>query len=387
MPAFNPLVETLTAPPIPHVQSWARAYSGACGPLIDLSQAVPGYAPHHDLLAALGQCASDPRLAGYGAIEGEPELRTAYAKHVAGLYGTSVHMGSVQITAGCNQAFTAALMAVASAGDAVLLTNPCYFNHETTLTMLGISANTVACKPELGFVPGAADIDTAITPKTKAVVLVSPNNPTGAVYPAELLCEIFDLCKRRGIWLILDETYRDFMDPLDLASGPMGREDWRENLIQLYSFSKSFCIPGHRLGAVTAGEAVIRQMAKVMDNLQICAPRAVQHAVAPLIPVLENWREQNRQEINRRASAMQSSIALVPGWKLNSIGAYFAFVRHPYPGRTSADVAQQLAKQLGLITLPGSYFGEELDDFLRLAFANVEVSPIQEACARLKSLT
>ncbi|KAA0970934.1 aminotransferase class I/II-fold pyridoxal phosphate-dependent enzyme [Aureimonas fodinaquatilis] len=103
--------------------------------------------------------------------------------------------------------------------------------------------------------------------------------------------------------------------------------------------------------------------------------------------MLENWREQNRQEINRRASAMQSCIAPVPGWKLNSIGAYFAFVRHPYSGRTSADVAQQLAEQLGLITLPGSYFGENLDDFLRLAFANVEVSPIQEACTRLKSLT
>lgn len=387
MPAFNPLIEALTAPPIPLVQSWARAYSGAFGPLIDLSQAVPGYAPHPSLLTALANSAGNPKLAGYGAIEGEPELRSAYADHVSGLYGTPIKPTNVHITAGCNQAFTAALMAVAGAGDAVLLTNPCYFNHETTLAMLGIAAESVACQPEHGFAPQPDAIAAALTARTKAVVLVSPNNPTGAVYPAALLREILLLCRERGIWLILDETYRDFMDPADLPKGPLGCEQWQDNLIQLYSFSKSFCIPGHRLGAVTAAEAVIQQIAKVMDNLQICAPKAPQHALAPLIPTLTDWREQNRQEINRRARTMQSAIATAPEWQLISIGAYFAFVRHPYPDRSSVDVTRQLAEQFGIITIPGSYFGRDLDQFLRFAFANVEVAAVQEACTRLQKFT
>src|SRR5690606_18098576 len=103
-------------------------------------------------------------------------------------------------------------------------------------------------------------------------------------------------------------------------------------------FSKSFCIPGHRLGAIVAGAAVVEQVAKVMDNLQICAPRAPQQAVAKGLPALAGWREGNRQEIGRRAAAMRAAFAAVPDWDLQALGAYFAFVRHPFAGRTAAQV-------------------------------------------------
>lgn len=387
MTRFNPLVAQLSPPPIPSVQAWARAYDGAYGPLIDLSQAVPGYPPHPSLLQWLADAAGSPAFAGYGPIEGDMALRAAYAGHVSDVYGAQISAGNVHLTAGCNQAFVAAVMAVAGPGDAVLMTNPRYFNHETTLQMIGVRARYVDCHAEAHFVPRLTDIEAALAPDVRAVALVSPNNPTGAVYPAELLAGVFALCRKRGIWLILDETYRDFIAADAIPPhGLLGLDGWQDTLIQLYSFSKSFCIPGHRLGAITAGEAAVTQIAKVMDNLQICAPRAPQSAVAKGLPALGDWREANRLEIERRAQAMVAAFAVLPAWELQAIGAYFAFVRHPYEGQSAAVVAEQLARDLGIVTIPGSYFGHGLERHLRIAFANVDTGQIEEAAKRLSHL-
>jgi len=371
MPKFNPLVETLAAPPIPSVFAWAKSYDGVAGPMIDLSQAVPGYPAHPEMLRLLGDFAGSTAYTGYGPIEGEPVLRGAYAEHVSDVYGTSIAPDMVHITAGCNQAFICAAMAVAGAGDAILMTNPYYFNQETTLAMLGIRTRFAACDPDNGFLPSVEALAAEITPETRAIALVSPNNPTGAVYPADLLAAIFDLCRARSIWLILDETYRDFLpEGVDRAHDLFSRAGWEETLIGLYSFSKSFCIPGHRLGALTAGPKVIEQVAKIMDNPQICPPRPAQAAVARALPLLADWRAENRREIARRADTLRSAMAAVPRWHVGAVGAYFAFVRHPYDGVASARVAEQLAKRAGILCLPGAYFGSTQENYLRFAFAN-----------------
>ena len=377
MPRFNPLVETLAAPPIPAVFAWGRAYDGRSGPMIDLSQAVPGYPPHPEMLRLLGECAASRAYTGYGPIEGEDSLRGAYAAHLSEVYGAPLAAGDTHITSGCNQAFICAAMAVAGAGDAVLMTDPYYFNQETTLAMLGIRTRFAACDPENGFLPSLDTLAAAITPDVRALALVSPNNPTGAVYPPDLLAAIYDLCAARGIWLILDETYRDFLPegcgrPHDLFA----RKGWEETLIGLYSFSKSFCIPGHRLGAITAGAAVVEQIAKIMDNLQICPPRSAQAAAAAALPLLSGWREENRREISRRVTALEETMAGVPGWRVAAVGAYFAFIGHPCGDKPSAFVAEKLAKEAGVLCLPGSYFGAGQEGYLRFAFANADVSTI-----------
>ena len=377
MPRFNPLVETLSAPPIPAVFAWSRAYDGSRGPMIDLSQAVPGYPPHPQMLRLLGEHAASRASSGYGPIEGEDALRAAYAADASAACGAPISAGNIHVTAGCNQAFLAAAMTVAGVGDAVLMTDPYYFNQETTLAMLGIRTRFAACDPDNGFLPDVATLAAAITPDVRALALVSPNNPTGAVYPPALLSAIYDLCVARGIWLILDETYRDFLPegvgrPHDLFSRP----GWEDTLIGLYSFSKSFCIPGHRLGAITAGERVVEQVAKVMDNMQICAPRAAQAAVAEALPLLSGWRAENRREIARRAEALRTTMAGVAGFDVAAVGAYFAFIRHPFAEDTSAAVAERLAKEAGVLCLPGSYFGATQERYLRFAFANADGATI-----------
>jgi len=383
---FNPLVQTLAAPPIPEVQAWKRDYDGHLGPLIDLSQAVPGYPPHPDMLGWLGEAASSVAMAGYGDIEGEPELRGAYAEWVSSIYAADINPANIHITSGCNQAFMATMMAIAGPGDAVLLTNPCYFNHETTLAMSGVKVDYVDCLAEDGFLPTPAAVEAMITEGVRALAVVTPNNPTGATYPAGLLQALFELCRARGIWLILDETYRDFL-PLDAGSphGLFAIPGWQDNLIGLYSFSKSFCIPGHRVGAITGGEVVITQIAKVMDNLQICAPRPPQAALAKAIPTLADWRRENTLEISARSSALTEVMAGAPGWEIAALGAYFAFVRHPFEDLSAYDAAHKLAFETGVITIPGSFFGNGLEGYLRVAFANADVATIRQLGTRFSS--
>jgi aspartate/methionine/tyrosine aminotransferase len=384
MAPLNPIVITLSAPPIPTVQAWGRAYDGSKGALIDLSQAVPGYPPHDTLLDLLGTEAASPANTGYGAIEGEDALRAAYAMECSNLYHAAISPEMIHITSGCNQAFVCAAMVVAGHGKSVLMSNPGYFNHETTLAMLGIGVERFECEAANGFLPTVGAIEAAITPTTRALALVSPNNPTGAVYPAQLLTDILDLCRARNIWLILDETYRDFLDANE-AHQLFNDTKWQHNLIGLYSFSKSFCIPGHRLGAITASPAVIAEIAKIMDNLQICAPRAAQMAVAQAIPTLHTWRDENRLEIQSRAATLKSTMAKLPSWNIAACGAYFAFIAHPFVEQSATQAARRLALEAGVLTIPGSYFGSGQESYLRFAFANADSAMIAQLEERLKS--
>ena len=379
---FNPAVARLTAPPVAVVQQWISQYDGSKGALIDLSQAVPGYPAHDDMLAALGSAAADPSALSYGPIEGEDTLRQAYASHCSNLYTTSVDPGEVMITAGCNQAFILAALTVAGAGDDVLMLRPCYFNHSSTLGMAGINVTWADTLAEDSFMPDPEVIRAAITPGTRAIALVSPNNPTGAIYPDDVMQAIMDICVERDIWLILDETYRDCMPSDEPPHHLLNRDGWQDRLILLYSFSKAYAIPGHRLGAAIAGRATIAEMAKVMDNIQVCAPRAAQIATAPMIAHLADWREANRVEMVERGKAFQAAFAQLNGWHIASMGAYFGLTRHPFE-MTSAEAAEYLMRETGVLTIPGGFFGDGQEGFLRIAFANASVDEINQLAGRL----
>lgn len=385
MAIVNPHLLDTGTPPIPEAKGWALAYRGDRGPLIDLSQAVPGYPAPAALLERIAAAAGEAGTAGYGPIEGDGALRDAYAAHLSHLYGTPIDPGETAITAGCNMAFFTAMLAVARAGDAVLLPTPWYFNHQMALQMAGIEARPLPCSPAAGFVPDPAAAEALLDERVRAIVLVTPNNPTGAIYPADTVARFAALCRRRGIWLILDETYRDFLPqetsrPHDVFATP----GWRDFVIGLYSFSKSYCIPGHRLGAIMAGRPVLDQIAKVLDTIQICPPRAAQAAVAWGISALADWRDANRREIDRRARSFTTAMARSPQWRVDSVGAYFAFVAHPFAGVPAPRVAERLVAARGVLALPGDYFGPGHDGHLRIAFANVQADALADLPARLE---
>ncbi|AWN42948.1 aminotransferase [Methylobacterium durans] len=384
MHPLNPLLRATDRPAIPLVQAWASRYAQDRGPLLDLCQAAPGYPPPPGLLVRLAEEARDPSNARYGAILGERSLRDAYARQVSDRLRGRIELDHVAITAGCNQAFTLAVLALAQRGDAVVLPRPWYWNHKMTLDMLGIEAVPLPCAEAAGFVPDAGAAEERITARTRALVLVTPNNPTGAVYPPATLAAFRDLCRRRGIALILDETYRDFLPdgaarPHDLFCDP----DWADTLVNLYSFSKAYGIPGYRLGAVVAAPALIEQAFKVLDCLHVCPQRPAQAAMAALLPALDDWQAANRAEINRRGRAIRAVFRDLPGWSVASQGAFCAFVRHPFAGETAARIAERLGCEHGVACLPGSAFGDGLEAYLRLAYGGIGEADIPELGARL----
>ena len=380
----NPLVQSVAPPPIPEARAWAASYDGRHGPLIDLTQAVPGYPAHPDFVRRLVEAAGRPDSFSYGPITGDLALREAYAAELNGLYGGEVRADEVAITTGANMGSFAATMLLAGPGDAVMLPVPWYFNHRMNAAMLGVDVVPLPCPPEDGFAPDPDAAARLLTERVKAILLVTPNNPTGAIYRPETIARFADLCRRRGIALVLDETYRDFRPadlarPHDLFADP----SWRDYLIQLYSFSKAYCVPGYRLGAITASSAMLAQLTKILDCVQICAARAGQAGLAWAIPALASWREDNRVLMNARGAAAEAAFAGLPGWTLASRGAYFAYLRHPYDNRPAMRVAEALATERGVVTLPGSAFGPDQDAYLRLAFANIEAERIGDVASRL----
>lgn len=386
-PLASARVRATAEPAIPAARAWAARYDGRAGPAIDLTQAVPGYPPHPDLLARLAEAAGTRAAAGYGPIEGDAALREALAADMAGFYDAPIGPADLAITAGCNLAFALAMTVAAAPGDAVLLPTPWYFNHEMALSMQGVEARPLPCRPEDGFVPDPARAAALIDARARAIVLVSPNNPTGAIYPSATIEAFAALCRERGLWLVLDETYRDFLaeercPPHRLFQDP----GWGRNLVHLYSFSKAYCVPGHRIGAVAAGGAFRAELMKALDTWQICPPRAPQAALAWAVEALRDWRLGNRGIMAGRAEAFRRAVDQLPGWRLDALGGYFAYLRLPDGAPSALDAAERLAAAGGLMTLPGPFFGPGQDRHLRLAFANAEVDRIAEVPARLGAL-
>ncbi len=382
MTQFSPFVSRVAFPPIAEAMSWARP-GLRNRELLNLCQAVPSYAPAPQLQAEIGRLALLPGTGGYTDIFGVPELRQAYAGVMSAAYGASLSQANVAITTGCNQAFAAAVMSVAGHGDNVIMPVPHYFNHHMWLTMLGIDCSTIpAITPEGS--PRVADAVLALTPRTRAVVLCTPNNPTGAIYAPEVIAQFFEFARDSGIALILDETYRDFRPDAAPSHGLFHQADWEETVIHLYSFSKIYAVAGYRLGAMTAGPKLLHEAAKVLDTMTICPPQISQRAVHFALGELDDWKQGKRDLMATRLAALRGAFKDSRlTYELASSGAYFAYVKHPFRELASKDVAQRLAMEHDLLCLPGSMFGVDQEDYLRFAFANVEADRMGSLVERL----
>ena len=380
------------AAPIVEARKWLDGVSFPPErPLINVSQAAPMAAPPEALRRAMAefiQYRTEAHL--YGPDLGMPELRAALAERTGRIYGGAVEAAQVAITSGCNQAFAAAIAAIAGEGDAVLLPTPWYFNHRMWLDMSGVEAVPLPTGADL--LPDPEQAASLITERTRAIVLVTPNNPSGAEYPADLLRAFYDLAQARGVKLIVDETYRDFHSqpgaPHDLFSDP----DWDRTLIHLYSFSKAYRLTGHRVGALLGSPALLEEVEKFIDSVTICPSQVGQFAALKGIEMLDQWLAGERDEIlDRRAAITEGFSALAAqGWELKGLGAYFAYVAHPYE-MGADDLARRLVREAGVLLLPASMFVPETDPtgarHLRIAFANLDRAGIATLYQRLSTLT
>ncbi len=386
---LNPHMAATFPPPVMEARRWLQGVSFPPDrPLINISQAAPVDVPPLALRQAIADAAiNTPEAHLYGPVLGLPALRAEIARQWSEHYGGLVQESQTAITQGCNQAFCAVMSTLAAAGDEVILPTPWYFNHKMWLDMQGVRAVPLATGA--GLIPCAEAAAALITPRTRAIVLVSPNNPGGVEYPAETLAAFRDLARTRGLALIVDETYRDFDSrtgrPHDLFTDP----DWDDTLIQLYSFSKAYRLTGHRVGAVVASPERLFQIEKFLDTVAICPNQLGQIAALWGMQNLSQWLAGERAEILTRRAAMVAGFDALPEWKLLGCGAYFAYVEHPF-AESSDVLCQRLVRDAGLLMLPGTMFqpegAAEGARQIRIAFANVDVSGIAETFRRLSGL-
>lgn len=383
---LTPSMAATEAPPVMEARRWLDGVVFPPErPLINVSQAAPMEAPPLALREALAEAAlNDPAAHLYGPVLGLPALRAEIAAQWSGIYGGEIRPGEVAITQGCNQAFCAIMATIAAAGDEVILPTPWYFNHKMWFDMQGIATVPLSTGP--GLIPSTEAAEALVSPRTKAIVLVTPNNPGGVEYPAETVRAFYELARRRGIALILDETYRDFDSrtgaPHDLFADP----GWRDTLVHLYSFSKAFRLTGHRVGAIIADAARLAEVEKFLDTVAICPAQLGQIGALWGLRNLGQWVAGERAEILARRAALEAGFTRLPGWRLMGCGAFFAYAEHPFDLR-SPDLAKRLVAEAGILLLPGTMFRPADDPAgareLRIAFANIGVEGIGEMIGRL----
>jgi aspartate/methionine/tyrosine aminotransferase len=385
-PRYNPSVRAVDTPPIAEAQEWIRGRTfPADKELLDLAQAVPSYAPAESLTRHVANVAHQPATSVYSEIMGTCALRTDFARHLGGDYQASVSAENIAITSGCNQAFCVVVSALAGPGDEVIVPVPYYFNHVMWLQMQGI---------EPVYLPFDADnprrlapdvIEKLITPRTRAMVLVSPSNPTGAEFSCADIAAAHRLLSSRGVNLVIDETYKDFRANQGPPHTLMADDaHTRDGLVQLFSFSKAYSLTGYRVGAIACNTALLVEIQKILDCIAICPPRISQEAATFALGHLDEWRGAKARLMKERVAALRRAFAHSNlGYRLISSGAYFAYVRHPFRGTPAMHVARRLVDRENVLCLPGSFFGPRQEDYLRFAFANVDSQRFDELMSRL----
>lgn len=346
-------LQAVQAPIIPIVGRWTRETPGT----ISLGQGLVAYGPPQAAVDAARAFGGVPADHLYGAVEGEPDLLAILVDKLRCENGIDVADGRrVVVTAGGNMGFVNAVLAIGDPGDEFILPVPFYFNHEMAIVMAGCRAVPVPTREDWQLdVPAIAD---AVTPRTRAIVTVSPNNPSGAVYPERDLAAVNALCRERGLYHVHDEAYEYFTYD-DAAHVSPGRFDAaRPHTISLFSLSKAYGFASWRIGYMVIPEELFDAVNKIQDTNLICPPVVSQRAAAAALKVGRAHAAPHVAVLaRRRLDAMARLQTLEPLVSVSpTLGALYLLVRV----RTAMPVlalVERLIREHKVAAIPGSAFG------------------------------
>lgn len=379
-------------PPVLEVKNWlSNPDLQPSKPLIDVSQAAPTEPPPEKMLEFMAnKILCDNAVNTYGPVLGLDELRESLASKWSRQYQGKVSKENVAVTSGCNQAFCASISSFTSENDEVIIPTPWYFNHHMWLQMAGVKS--IPLDTDANMSPIIEKAEALITDRTRAIVLVSPNNPSGAIYSNQLLQKFFDLCKSNQIRLIIDETYKDFHPNASQPHTLLENNNWDQVLTILYSFSKTYRMTGHRIGALLTSKENLIEIEKALDTFTVCPPQLGQYAANWGLNNLEAWAAERRTEILQRAKHFSEKFQPLSaaGWSLRGCGAYFAFVEHPFEDESNI-LAPLILRDQGILLMPGTMFYPKHNPLgsrsFRIAFANIDKNKISTLLERLKDLS
>jgi len=372
-------LRAVQSPVIPIVARWIAATSGT----ISLGQGVVSYGPPPEALAAIRRFPESADDHKYGAVEGSPALVAALEHKLRHDNGIAVTPGSrVVVTAGGNMAFANAVLAIADPGDEFILPVPFYFNHEMAIGMT--NCRTVAVGTTREYQLDLEAIRRAITPRTRAIVTVSPNNPSGTVYRESALREVNALCAERGLFHIHDEAYEYFTYGEVRHFSPGSITGAAPHTVSLFSLSKSYGFASWRIGYMVVPDALWDAINKIQDTVLICPPVVSQCAALAAVRVGGEYPRGHLARLDRMRSLMRAALTApdVPCDAPAPLGAFYYFLR-VHTKRDALSVTEQLIREHRVAVIPGSAFGTVEGCYLRVSYGALDEQTAAEGVRRL----
>ena len=372
-------LSVVQTPIIPTVGALIQATPGT----ISLGQGVVFYPPPPAAIAQITQFLADPNHHKYQAVEGIPELRAAIATKLKHENGIPVEPHSrIVVTAGSNMGFMNALLAIADPGDEIILQVPYYFNHEMAIRM----AN---CRPVLVDTDDRYQLQIdairqAITPQTKAIVTISPNNPTGAVYPESALRSVNQLCREQEIYHIHDEAYEYFTYDQTACFSPGSIPDSSAYTISLFSLSKAYGFASWRVGYMVIPVHLMAAVIKIQDTIAICAPVISQHAALGALQAGVSYCQTHLETIAQvRQICLQEFAAIQDICTVPLAQGAFYFLLKVQTQLDDLELVKRLIQGYQVAVIPGSTFGIPSGCYVRVAYGSLRPETAIEGMSRL----
>jgi len=380
-------------PIIPVVADWIRQCPGT----ISLGQGVVSYGPPRDALErvrAFGESLDDHK---YKPVVGLPELLEAFGQKLTRENGIATGAGAgpgagansetaLVVTAGGNMGFMNAVLAILDPGDEIILPTPYYFNHEMAVTMA--NGRVVLVPTDGNYQLDPERIAAAITPRTRAVVTVSPNNPTGAVYPESTLRAINELCGRRGLYHIHDEAYEYFVYDGARHFSPGSIPGAAAHTISLYSLSKAYGFASWRIGCMVIPAGLLEAVRKIQDTILICAPVISQVAAVGALTVGKPYCDEHLRVLaGTRTMVLKALSSLGTLCTVPCADGAFYFLLRLQTKHPSLALAERLVREHRVAVIPGTAFGLDDNDgrgcYLRVAYGALQPATVAEGVGRL----
>ena len=367
------------SPIIPVVGQWITESPGT----ISLGQGVAFYPPPTEVGLALQASLTQAPLHQYHAVQGIPDLISVLADKLE--KDNQIRMGDDQaivVTAGANMGFVNAVLAITEVGDEIILNTPYYFNHEMAVRIAGCEPVLVPTDRQYQLQPPL--ISAAITPKTKAVVTISPNNPTGAIYPEADLRAVNEICRQRGIYHIHDEAYDYFAYDQTPIFSPASIPNSQSHTISLFSFSKAYGLAGWRMGYMVIPQEILLGVKKIQDTNLICPAIASQYAALACLKVGKTYSQGFLPEMAHCRQELLSQLGKMPDHCRLVVpkGAFYCFLQ-VNSSLSDLELVKTLITEFNVGVLPGSTFGVTDGCYLRIAYGALRKETAQVAIERL----
>jgi aminotransferase len=384
---FNSNVRRTEMPPLVELPKRAAVLAAQGADVIRVDQGAVDLAPPQAFVEGVVEALADPETHRYTPDPGLPELRAILGSYAADSFGVECEpQREVVVTVGANQACYASLTALVEAGDEVLLPAPWYFNHAMTLTALGAVPVPVPTRSEERFAPDPSVVADLITPSTRGIALVNPNNPTGVRYRDDLIKRLVEIAVERDLWILSDQTYQELCygtpPPLSPAAVPEGRD----RVITVSSFSKSLGLAGWRLGFLVGSAKLVEEVLKIQDCSVICASRAGQMGLLAVLPEAEQHMGRVRRTLQDRRDRLVGSLEAEGfGPFVEPDGALFLFLRLP-EGENDRTFCHRLLEEQHVVAVPGSAFGPGGEGAIRISFGAVSAERLAEVAHRIATI-